>query len=387
MSRSSFEEDLLCPVCCDIFVNPVVLSCSHSICEDCIQRFWENKKLKECPVCRRRSSKEHPPLNLVLRNLCETYQQKPSQRSSFGGETVCGVHNEKLKLFCLDDQQPVCLVCRDSRKHANHRFCPIDEAVMDNKKMLKVALERLKEKQRIFENFKQSCNEDDQQIKFNAEDAEKQIKEEFEELHQFLRDEEAARIKALREEEKRRCQKIKQEIKEISKHISSLSCTIRDIEEQMKAEDVSFLQNINATLQRAQCNPPVSKPNPAVINFSNHLTNLKFTVLQKMQENFGKTSYFNSHQSEFHFDLAAMDIFDNPEKYEEYEDFPTGGGNSTNIVWVPQFNEDQSPWEVHPVRTNIPEFPQTHVRSSRGRGRNLRKGPPTSCWSSRYDHL
>lgn len=132
-SRSFFENDLSCPVCYNIFVNPVVLSCSHSICEDCIQRFWENKKLKECPVCRRRSSKEHPPLNLVLRNLCETYQQKPSQRSSFGGETVCGVHNEKLKLFCLDDQQPVCLVCRDSRKHANHRFCPIDEAVMDSK--------------------------------------------------------------------------------------------------------------------------------------------------------------------------------------------------------------------------------------------------------------
>lgn len=79
-------------------------------------------------------------------------------------------------------------------------------------------------------------------FKFNAEDAEKQIKEEFEELHQFLRDEEAARIKALREEEKQRSQTIKQVIEEMSNHISSLSCTIRDTEEQMEAEDVSFLQ-------------------------------------------------------------------------------------------------------------------------------------------------
>ncbi len=131
-SRSSFEEDLSCPVCFDIFINPVVLSCSHSICEDCIQRFWESKRLKECPVCRR-CSKERPLLNLALKNLCETYQQKLSRRSSFGGESVCGLHKEKLKLFCLDDQEPVCLVCRDSRKHTHHRFSPVDEAAMDNK--------------------------------------------------------------------------------------------------------------------------------------------------------------------------------------------------------------------------------------------------------------
>ncbi len=131
-SRSSFEEDLSCPVCFDIFINPVVLSCSHSICEDCVQRFWESKRLKECPVCRR-CSKERPLLNLALKNLCETYQQKLSRRSSFGGESVCGLHKEKLKLFCLDDQEPVCLVCRDSRKHTHHRFSPVDEAAMDNK--------------------------------------------------------------------------------------------------------------------------------------------------------------------------------------------------------------------------------------------------------------
>uniref|UniRef100_A0A673IG87 RING-type domain-containing protein n=1 Tax=Sinocyclocheilus rhinocerous TaxID=307959 RepID=A0A673IG87_9TELE len=198
--RSSFEEDLSCPVCCDVFVNPVVLSCSHSICEDCVQRFWENKSIQECPVCRRRSSKEHPPVNLALKNLCETYQQKQSRKSSFGGESVCGLHKEKLKLFCLDDQEPLCLVCRDSRKHTNHRFCPVDEA-----------------------------------------HAERRIKAEFEELHQFLRDEEAARITILREEEKQRSQMMKQKIDETSRQISSLSCTIRDTEEQMKDDDVSFL--------------------------------------------------------------------------------------------------------------------------------------------------
>ncbi len=35
---------------------------------------------------------------------------------------------------------------------------------------------------------------------------------------------------------------MKRKIDETSRQISSLSCTIRDVEEQMNADDVSFLQ-------------------------------------------------------------------------------------------------------------------------------------------------
>uniref|UniRef100_A0A4W6FVC4 RING-type domain-containing protein n=1 Tax=Lates calcarifer TaxID=8187 RepID=A0A4W6FVC4_LATCA len=41
-SRS--EEDLSCPVCHDIFKDPVLLSCSHSFCRDCLQSWWREKQ-------------------------------------------------------------------------------------------------------------------------------------------------------------------------------------------------------------------------------------------------------------------------------------------------------------------------------------------------------
>ena len=75
-----------------------------------------------------------------------------------------------------------------------------------------------------------------------AQHTERQIKEEFEKLHQFLRDEEAARIAALREEEEQKSQMMKEKIEKMSREISSLSDTIRAIEEQMGADDVTFLQ-------------------------------------------------------------------------------------------------------------------------------------------------
>ena len=79
-------------------------------------------------------------------------------------------------------------------------------------------------------------------IQTQALNTEKQIKEEFEKVHQFLQDEEAARIAALREEEEQKSQIMKEKIETVSREISSLSNTIRAIEEEMGADDITFLQ-------------------------------------------------------------------------------------------------------------------------------------------------
>ncbi|XP_048095461.1 E3 ubiquitin-protein ligase TRIM35-like [Alosa alosa] len=114
---------------------------------------------------------------------------------------------------------------------------------------------------------------------------EKQIKEEFEKLHQFLRDEEAARIAALREEEEQKSEMMKEKIEKMSREISSLSDTIRTIEEQMGADDVTFLQSYKSTVERAQCTlQDPERVSGALINVAKHLGNLKFRVWEKMQE-------------------------------------------------------------------------------------------------------
>ncbi|XP_030648363.1 zinc-binding protein A33-like isoform X3 [Chanos chanos] len=279
------EEDVYCPVCCDIFRDPVVLSCSHSVCKVCLQKFWNNKGSKECPICRRRSSRDVPLHNLVLRNLCESFLQERSQRTSAGSEEFCSLHSEKLKLFCLDDKQPVCLVCRDSKKHSNHKFYTIDEVAIDNREELKTALKPLQDKLKIFEKVKLTCDQTAEYIKTQAKHTERQIKEEFEKLHQFLRDEEAARIAVLREEEEQKSHMMKEKIEEMSREISHLSDTIRAIEEEIKSEDIPFLKNFEATKKRAQCT--LQDPqmlSGALIHVAKHLGNLRFRVWEKMQE-------------------------------------------------------------------------------------------------------
>ncbi|XP_060731903.1 zinc-binding protein A33-like isoform X2 [Tachysurus vachellii] len=226
-----------------------------------------------------------PPINLSLKNLCETFLLERSQRSSSGFETLCSLHSEKLKLFCLDDQQPVCVVCQTSRKHTNHKFCPIDEAVTECKEELKTALKPLQEKLKIFTDCKLNWSQTAEHIKIQAQHTEHQIKEQFEKLHQFLRDEEAVRIAALREEEEQKNQMMKEKIEKLSRDISSLSDTIRAIEEEMRAEDILFLQNYKATVKRAQCTlQHPEELSGALIHVAKHLANLKFRVWEKMQD-------------------------------------------------------------------------------------------------------
>uniref|UniRef100_G3N8V7 Uncharacterized protein n=2 Tax=Gasterosteus aculeatus TaxID=69293 RepID=G3N8V7_GASAC len=246
-----------CHVCSETFRDPVSLSCGHSFCSSCLQRFWEQAGNKNCPICKRKSSKDNIWVNFALKELADSFaeRQKTGSTETEKGETkvevVCCEHGEETKVFCEDEQKAVCPVCEFSL-HQSHKVVPLEQAVRNLKDQLRSDLESLQDKRDKHQQVEKTYNEVIQLSKKQLVSTERKIRAEFNKLHQFLREEEESRLAALREEEEQKGKTISREMKMIEEQISSLSDSISAVEEDLQKDQVSFLSSYKATSDQSQ---------------------------------------------------------------------------------------------------------------------------------------
>ncbi|XP_058410854.1 E3 ubiquitin-protein ligase TRIM17 [Diceros bicornis minor] len=250
------QEEATCSICLDYFTDPVMTTCGHNFCRECIRLSWEKARGKKgrrkrrgsfpCPECREPSPQRNLRPNRLLTKVAEMARQHPGLQS----RKLCAVHQELLKLFCQDDQSPICVVCRESREHRHHRVVPIEEAVQEYKLRLEDDMERLQEEMRrtgkLQAREEQTLAEWQEKVKEQRE----RIVVEFEKTGLFLLEEEQRLLQTLKEEEEETAARLRESAAALEQQRRSLEMLLLQLEDRREREPLQMLQDMKDPLGR-----------------------------------------------------------------------------------------------------------------------------------------
>ncbi|KAL7875273.1 hypothetical protein SRHO_G00062430 [Serrasalmus rhombeus] len=211
---SMLSMQIQCPVCLNALRDPVCLPCEHSYCRACLTRHLAvSADESTCPECRTPFSRADIRVNRTLRNIVDAAKVHLEEHNTLRdramtiltGQTQntmdkCLDHIETLRLYCETDQKPICVVCRDDRRHQGHRVKTLSDALQAKKEKAAEKLETLfTENEKLVELIGDQVDEilkTRERLKVLTD----QITEQFAQMCQFLKDKEVE-IKALLEEE------------------------------------------------------------------------------------------------------------------------------------------------------------------------------------------
>ncbi|KAF7236111.1 Tripartite motif-containing protein 10 [Varanus komodoensis] len=245
------KQDALCPQCKGYLKDPVLMECGHNFCRDCISSYYQkwNKKSTpvQCPVCSKplKDGKLRP--NEQLGNIIEKLKHLPP---TLGKDYLCPKHKKKMDLFCAEDVEPVCFLCKHSPEHKLHTLLPPEDVAEQYKDQIHSRLALLGKTR---ENVESSSPYDEKEIQamLSRIEAEKRkIETEFNDLRAFLDENEKFLLDHMKAVQKEVTKNRKQHILEVSEEISSLRNTIREMEESCKQPPIEFLLDFKKNLQR-----------------------------------------------------------------------------------------------------------------------------------------
>ncbi|XP_067414661.1 zinc finger protein RFP-like [Emydura macquarii macquarii] len=247
------QDEASCSICLEYFQDPVSIHCGHNFCRACITRCWGELAANfSCPQCRETAEQRNFRLNRELGNMVELVKQlklQPTREPE--GEKVCEKHREPLKLFCVEDQELICTICRESWIHGAHAAVPIEEAVQKYKEQITARLQALKEERQKLLGFKltgeKRCWEYVEKIKKERQ----RIVFEFQQLRQFLEEQEQLLLAQL-EELDRIMKRQKEMVTRFPAEISHLDSLISEVEGKCQQPASEFLQDIRITFSRCE---------------------------------------------------------------------------------------------------------------------------------------
>ncbi|XP_039358198.1 E3 ubiquitin-protein ligase TRIM39-like isoform X2 [Mauremys reevesii] len=254
-TAGDIKDDAICSICLGYLTEPVTIACGHNFCRACLTQYCAAKIAGTpltCPQCRAQFQKGEFKPNTQLSNIVQKLKQLGLKPGKGQKEDLCERHEERLKLFCEEDGETICLVCEKSRDHKSHTVVPVEEAAQEYKEKLQGALgplrKELEEALVLTSKEKEKTTEWQRTVKNRRE----MMADEFNKLHTLLREEEQLLLQSLEEEERETLQRLQENVTKLSQQSSSLQQLITEIEEKCQQPVIELLKDVKSTLSRSE---------------------------------------------------------------------------------------------------------------------------------------
>ncbi|CAI5768467.1 finger RFP-like [Podarcis lilfordi] len=234
-------DEATCSICLDYFKDPVTIAeCGHNFCRSCLILFWgESEAEASCPHCRKTVQRRSLIRNRQLANF---------------------KHQELLKLFCTEDEAPICLVCDRSKDHKHHEVIPLEEASKEYKGEICHRLEILRKEREEILAYQAALDKESKDLLKLTETERLKTMEKFRELRQFLEKQEKRLLNDVEEVEKEIAGRRDEQLARLSRNLSSLERIIQEMEEKSQQPASELLQDVRRTLQRYEERESLEKP-------------------------------------------------------------------------------------------------------------------------------
>ncbi|XP_040294512.1 E3 ubiquitin/ISG15 ligase TRIM25-like [Bufo bufo] len=304
MTTAVLSEELICSICLNIYVDPVMLRCGHNYCRVCIERVLgtqEGHGVYSCPECRD-EFQERPdlPRNITLCNIIERCISSPPKESTEGifcsycvhssvaavkscllceaslceehlrvhskspehvlsepsnslQSRKCSTHKKILEYYCTQDALCICVTCCLAGEHKGHKVEQLMDASNKKKEMLKTILTKMLAKRAEIKDRVQSLQERRRAVQERATGMTETITGLFEDLRRQLEDLEKRVLNVISTQEDQVSISVSDLIQqlEIKKH--ELSEKMRHIESLCNTSDPLIVLNDQESGSRDFC--------------------------------------------------------------------------------------------------------------------------------------
>ncbi|XP_033982049.1 E3 ubiquitin-protein ligase TRIM21-like [Trematomus bernacchii] len=306
------EDQFLCSICLDVFIDPVSTPCGHNFCKACISQHWNTKVPYQCPNCKEVFNiKPELQVNTFISEMAAQFRQSAQQKASSSsseqqvvkpGEVPCDVctgtrlkalksclvclesycethlephltrpglkkhqlinpvenlegrmcvkHDKLLELFCKTDQVCVCMLCTYS-EHKTHDVVPLKEGYEGKKAELgktEAEIQQMIQKRRL------KIQEMNRSVELSKEGADREIADGvqfFTALKESVERSQAELIDTIKEKQRETEEQAEGFIKELEQEISELKKRSSEVEQLSRSEDQLHLLQSFTSLNAA----------------------------------------------------------------------------------------------------------------------------------------